>query len=243
MKKSKLYIIVFVFIILLSAFIFIDHYSRKNQISNFIVDLKCDDLIFFYKNKKGEKIKSLGNLIKHTKQIYNRELVFVMNAGMYMENNIPLGLSIIDGEIISPINRYIPQKNITNFYLKPNGIFYLTNNNEATICKTEKFKFNNVKYATQSGPLLLINGEINPIFKQDSENLNIRNGVGILDNNKVVFAISEYKINFYEFAEYFKKIGCKDALFLDGYVSQAYIPSKNLFQTGGDFGVMIGVVK
>ena len=73
--------------------------------------------------------------------------------------------------------------------------------------------------------------------------MNIRNGVGILPNNNVVFAISKTEINFYDFAEYFQQLGCKNALYLDGFVSRMYLPEKNWTQTDGNFGVLIGVTK
>ncbi|HXB14083.1 MAG TPA: phosphodiester glycosidase family protein, partial [Bacteroidia bacterium] len=76
-----------------------------------------------------------------------------------------------------------------------------------------------------------------------SKNLNIRNGVGILPDGKVVFAMSKSEINFYDFAEYFKNLGCRNALYLDGFVSRAYLPEQNWIQTDGDFGVLIGITE
>lgn len=114
--------------------------------------------------------------------------------------------------------------------------------NEATICKTEDFFDNGkIKYATQSGPMLVIDGKIHTAFTPGSTNLNIRNGVGILPNNEVVFAISKAGISFFDFATYFKNLGCKNALYLDGFVSRTYLPEKNWVQVDGDFAVMIGV--
>jgi uncharacterized protein YigE (DUF2233 family) len=59
----------------------------------------------------------------------------------------------------------------------------------------------------------------------------------------LVFAMSKKEINFYDFAKYFKDLGCKNALYLDGFVSRTYLPEKNWKQEDGDFGVIIGVVK
>ena len=129
-----------------------------------------------------------------------------------------------------------------NFYLKPNGVFYVTTTIHTVFCTTEKFKNNGkIKYATQSGPMLVIEGQIHPALKEGSTNLNIRNGVGILLGNKVIFVMSKKEINFYDFANYFKRMGCKNALYLDGFVSRTYLPSKDWIQTDGDFGVIIGV--
>jgi len=55
--------------------------------------------------------------------------------------------------------------------------------------------------------------------------------------------MSKDNINFYDFAKYFQDIGCKYALYLDGFVSRTYCPEKNWTQTDGDFGVIIGVTK
>jgi uncharacterized protein YigE (DUF2233 family) len=89
--------------------------------------------------------------------------------------------------------------------------------------------------------MLVIEGQIHPALKEGSTNLNIRNGVGILPGNKVIFAMSKQEVNFYDFANYFKSMGCKNALYLDGFVSRTYLPSKDWIQTDGDFGVIIGV--
>jgi uncharacterized protein YigE (DUF2233 family) len=89
--------------------------------------------------------------------------------------------------------------------------------------------------------MLVINGEINKVFKKGAASRNIRNGVGILPGNKILFAIAERKTSFYDFAAFFKKSGSNNALYLDGVVSRMYLPEKNWKQSGGKFGVIIGV--
>ena len=132
-----------------------------------------------------------------------------------------------------------------NFYIQPNGVFYITNgthDHKAAICRTMEFPYSDgVKFATQSGPMLVIDSSINKAFAKGSENLNIRNGVGILPDGQILFAMSKVKINFYDFAAYFQKMGCKNALYLDGFVSRMYLPEKNWIQTDGNFGVIIAV--
>ena len=101
-----------------------------------------------------------------------------------------------------------------------------------------------VKLATQSGPMLLINGATHPKFTQGSTNEKIRSGVGKINDKKVIFAITIDESNFYEFAIFFKEIfGCKDALFLDGAISQMYLKDVSPHLTGGNFGAMISVSK
>lgn len=162
-----------------------------------------------------------------------------MNAGMYTKELEAQGLFIDRQKTIVALDT---ASGGGNFYMKPNGVFYLTNNNAAVVCKTNDFKNNGtIKYATQSGPMLVIDGRIHPAFTQSSNNLNIRNGVGILPDNKVVFAISKTEINFYDFAKFFQDLGCRNALYLDGFLSRMYLPERNWLQTNGNFGVMIGV--
>ena len=194
----------------------------------------------YWKNDKQENFKSILNL-KTWLDSKHQTLLFAMNGGMYKQDNSPQGLFIENKKRVAPLDT---SNGSGNFYLKPNGVFYITTGNIPVICTTPKFNDNGqIKYATQSGPMLLIEGQIHPAFKEGSTNLNIRNGVGILPDNEIVFAMSKTEINFYDFASYFKSLGCKNALYLDGLVSRTYLPEKNWTQTDGNFGVIIGVTK
>ncbi len=55
--------------------------------------------------------------------------------------------------------------------------------------------------------------------------------------------MSKQKINFYDFANYFKQIGYENALYLDVFVSRTYLPSENWKQTDDNFGVIIAIVE
>jgi uncharacterized protein YigE (DUF2233 family) len=194
----------------------------------------------YWKDSNGKIIGSIQNLKTYV-EIGKKELKFAMNGGMYKKDQSPQGLYVQNNILLSPLDTL---SGSGNFYLKPNGVFYLTKDNQASICQTKEFVDNGqIKFATQSGPILLINGTTNPAFKKGSKNLNIRNGVGVLPDNKVVFAMSKHEVNFYDFAEFFKKMNCKYALYLDGFISRAYLPEANWKQLDGHFGVMIGVVK
>lgn len=195
----------------------------------------------FWKDGQGNILRSLKNLnaFVHSK---NKTLRFAMNGGMYLKDNSPQGLFIYEGTMTTPLDT---SSGFGNFYLKPNGVFYIAMGNEAMICKTENFPedAHTIKWATQSGPMLLIDGKIHPAFIKGSSNLNIRNGVGILPDGRVIFAMSKHKVNFYDFATFFKNQHCDNALYLDGFVSRTYLPEKNWKQMDGNFGVMIGVTE
>ncbi len=206
----------------------------------YTVDPKKQDLQLYWKNEKGVILNSLQNLKTYVES-KGQNLKFAMNGGMYQEDFSPLGLFIQNGKVVKSLNR---AKAKGNFYLKPNGVFYITNNNDAFVNTTDEFKNDGtIKFATQSGPMLVINGKIHPSFTEGSANLNIRNGVGILPNKQIIFAMSKTGINFYDFAKYFQKLGCTNALYLDGFVSRMYLPEKNWTQLNGQFGVIIGVTE
>lgn len=214
-------------------------FDSDSDFVTYIADPKTQNIKLYWKNDQSQNFKSIQNL-KLGLEKKNKKLEFAMNAGMYKKDGSPQGLYIENRKTLSPLDSSNANG---NFYLKPNGIFYITDKNIAGISITEKFNSKNIKYATQSGPMLIIDGKIHPVFKAESTNLNIRNGVGILPNNKIVFAMSKKEINFYDFANYFKKLGCKNALYLDGFVSRTYCVKDNWLQTDGNFGVMIGITK
>ena len=211
------------------------------RIVSHVVDPLSSELRLYHKDKNGTIFKSFANLKKYLGE-QNKTLEFAMNGGMYMEDSTPLGLYVQEHRIIKKINRV--QKAYGNFYIQPNGIFFITKDKNAYIKPTKDFHYKKyVKYATQSGPMLVIDGKINSKLKKGSLYTHIRNGVGILPDGKVLFAISKGLINFYDFAEFFQKNGCKNALYLDGAVSQIYLPPDYKGGEYSQFGVIIAEVK
>lgn len=205
------------------------------------VDPKKGKLVFYWKDQSGKIYGSLQNL-KQSLDSANQELLFAMNGGMYKKDRSPQGLFIQYGALLQPVENR--NTGYGNFYLQPNGIFYLTEDKEAHIIKTADFKIKEtVKYATQSGPMLLIDGKYHKKLIKGSTNLHVRNGVGMLPDGQVLFAMSKEKVNFYDLATLFKQRGCKNALYLDGFVSRTYLPAQEWRQLDGDFGVIIGEIK
>lgn len=236
---KKIIVLVTFLLVLYSCFTLFQKVPTENFVT-YKVNPTKETVSFYWKNENNLNFGSLGNL-KNWLALKDKELIFATNGGMYSKDFSPQGLFI---------ENYIKKTSLDtttgkgNFYLKPNGVFYITKQNKAYISKTENFEYSeNIKYATQSGPMLIANDKIHNAFTKDSKNLNIRNGVGILDNGDIIFVMSKKEINFYDFATYFKDLGCKNALYLDGFVSRTYLPKENWIQTDGNFGVIIGVTK
>lgn len=206
----------------------------------YAVDPRLQDLQLYWKDDRGQILSSIQNL-KNFVEGQQKTLVFAMNAGMFNPDHEPQGLFIQHGKQVTPLDTLSGEG---NFYLKPNGVFYLKTDSTAVICRTERFQADSqVAYATQSGPMLVIDGKLHPVFKKGSPNLHIRNGVGILPDGRAVFVMSKTPVNFYDFATYFIDLGCKNALYLDGSVSRTYCPAQRWTQTDGRFGPMIGVTQ
>ena len=146
------------------------------------------------------------------------DVVFAMNAGMFLPDGMPQGLYIEAGQTVAPL--VTRDGGNTNFYLKPNGVFAVTDHS-ASVVTTDDFRPTpDTSYATQSGPMLVIKGALHPKFSENGTSLYVRNGVGVRADGKVVFAISLSEISFGRFARLFRDaLECPNALYLDGFIS------------------------
>ena len=214
----------------------------------YIANLDSEQIRMHLFNHGKQKYYSLG-AVKERLLNDKLEPLMITNGGMYTKSNEPVGLYIESGSNIS--YRLDTSKRVSdeNFYLYPNGVFYIDSNNIAHINTTDYFfklqqegKVNPIS-ATQSGPMLVIDGKLHDKFSPGSQNEKIRSGVGLVNKKTVVFLITLDESNFYNFATVFKDIfSCKDALFLDGAISQMYLKNINPV-VGGNFGPIISVTK
>jgi uncharacterized protein YigE (DUF2233 family) len=150
-------------------------------------------------------------------------LKFAMNGGMYEDDQTPVGLLIQAGRQLKPL---ATGSSWGNFGLLPNGVFYI-DQGRVGVMETSAFAASGKTpfYATQSGPMLVIDGALHPAFLIDSTSLKSRNGVGVSMEGKAVFAVSDGPVRFHDFATLFRDVlGCRNALFLDGSISSLYVP-------------------
>lgn len=206
------------------------------------VDPRTDALRLFLDAPSGEKFGQFSS-IDNTLQEDGKVLAFAMNAGMYHDDRAPVGLYIEDGQ---EIMRVIPNAGPGNFGLLPNGVFCIREN-RADVIETLTYAATppECRHATQSGPMLVIDGDLHPRFLADSTSRYVRNGVGTSeDGSRVVFVISDQAVTFHEFGRIFRDdLGLPQALFFDGSVSRLHAPQLGRSDFGRWMGPIVGVVE
>ncbi len=170
-------------------------------------------------------------------------VVFAMNAGMYDEDGKPIGYYVENKQRLKKLNR---KKGGGNFHLLPNGVFSVDKDGWH-IRTTDEFADTITKrpyYATQSGPMLLINGELNPNISENGVSVNIRNGVCIGADASAHFVISESAVSFGRLARMMRdQLKCTNALYFDGTVSSLWYPAGDRIDSGASLGPLIVVKK
>ncbi len=217
-----------------------------NSFDAFVVKVKKSDLRFFWNHPDTSIAYRNFYQLKHTaEKKFDRELIFATNGGMFEPDGSPKGLYIEAGDTLVPLDTISGRVGYLNFYLQPNGVFYIDPAGAAHVMTTQKFIQKNpeAQYATQSGPMLVIDNKIHPAFTRGSRNKYIRSGVGIIDSDHIVFIISNKPVNFFDFATLFRDyFGCSNALYLDGAISKMYLPSLKREKLDGNFGPIIGIM-
>jgi uncharacterized protein YigE (DUF2233 family) len=168
-------------------------------------------------------------------------LGFAMNAGMYHRDLAPVGLYIENGVEQSAI---VTSDGPGNFGLLPNGVFCIGDRFRVIESLAFQAEAPACRFATQSGPMLVLNGDLHPKLLPGSDSTYVRNGVGVsADGSRAIFAISDDRVNFHSFARLFRdELGLSDALYFDGNISRLYAPELNRHDAGFPMGPIVGTV-
>lgn len=205
------------------------------------VDTTTDHLRLFLNDSDGANLGQFYR-IENQAAAQGKTLSFAMNAGMYHANRSPVGHYIEDGETQM---RVIPNAGPGNFGLLPNGVLCITDT-RAEVIETLRYLAQTplCRDATQSGPMLVIDGALHPRFLIDSTSRFIRNGVGTsADGTHAVFVISNRTVSFHEFGRFFRDyLKLPQALYFDGKVSRIFAPQLGRSDAGFAMGPIVGVV-
>ena len=206
------------------------------------VDLSTDNLRLFLYDDDGAVFGQFS-AIERELRTKGLRLGFAMNAGMYHNDRAPVGHYVENGE---EVMRVLPNAGPGNFGLLPNGVLCIRDS-RVDVIETLRFvdQAPECAYATQSGPMLVIDGELHPRFLVDSTSRYVRNGVGTsADGKRAVFAISDSPVTFHEFGRLYRDhLDMPNALFLDGNISRLYAPDLNRSDFGFSLGPIVGTVE
>ena len=204
------------------------------------VDLRRHTVRLYWTRSDGTPYAYLSALPRDLEGGAGR-LLFATNAGMFDSKLKPVGLYVEQGRELVHANT---KSGWGNFHMMPNGIFYISAD-RAAVAETQTFlkQRPQADLATQSGPMLVINGRLHPRFDRRGTSLKTRNGVGVRADGKVIFVISQEAVSFDAFARLFRDgLKCPNALFLDGgSASSLYAPTLNHTSNIVPLGPMLAV--
>ncbi|MEP3348138.1 MAG: phosphodiester glycosidase family protein [Litoreibacter sp.] len=197
-------------------------------------------LDLWLKDSDGFVIGEFFDLETHVAE-QGQTLTFAMNGGMYHADRRAVGLYVSGFQQEAPI---VTREGPGNFALLPNGVFCVADQ-KAQVTESRKFAANppNCRIATQSGPMLVIDGNLHPKFTPDSTSKKRRNGVGVDTNGHTHFAVSNGFVRFHDFATLYRDVlDSPNALFLDGTVSRLHSNADGRSDPGARMGPIIGQV-
>ena len=204
-------------------------------------DAARDELRLVVEGPDGAPLRSLAAMEAALGPDADR-VRFAMNAGMYDEAGRPIGLYVEEGEEKQRLNT---AEGPGNFHLLPNGVFAVDGDGAVSVTPAERFREEvpEPRWATQSGPMLLIDGKLHPKFDENGTSQLVRNGVGACGPGTAWFAMSEAGISFGRFARFFRdELGCENALFLDGSVSSLWDPGAGRQDPFSELGPMVVIL-
>jgi uncharacterized protein YigE (DUF2233 family) len=202
------------------------------------IDPAAEDVRVWLRDDAG-RILGTFDRVNERLAAEGRALGIAMNAGMYHQDRRPVGLYVENGTEAAAI---VTREGPGNFGMLPNGVLCLGDGTAAVI-ESRRFAVDRpaCRFATQSGPMLVIDGALHPRFIPGSDFVNIRNGAGVAPDGALWLVISNGPVNFHDFARLFRdELGTPNALYLDGSVSRLYRRDTGRHDLGFPLGPIIG---
>ena len=180
----------------------------------------------------GDDSGAYGTLGAFARTVDVSTIAFAMNGGAFRDDLSPRGYLVASGERLSELDR---GSGDGNFYMKPNGVFF-GSAGKWQVLSTEAF-FSTVRdrprFGTQSGPMLLVGGELGEAINANGNSRTVRNAVGVDARGRAHFVISGAPISYGQLARYMRdELAVTDALFLDFNSSALWDPANGRLDEG-----------
>jgi uncharacterized protein YigE (DUF2233 family) len=205
------------------------------------VDLDRARIQMHWRDANGRPYRR-ASILTDSLSAAGERVIAVVNSGIYTPQDAPKGLHVERGRAIVPLNT--TDSTSGNFFRpRPNGVFAVMNDGTARIVRrgAAAALVPRMSEATQSGPRLLENGQ--PVLRFADTPLR-RTAVCVAAPRRVIIAVSRDPVSLNDLTALFRdRLGCRDALFLDGGAVQALVaPAQGIAMETGRFVGFIAVV-
>lgn len=177
-------------------------------------DLRRARVQLHWKDERGRPFGSPTALARWLEGRGER-VIAVANAGIYTPESTPKGLHAERGRVVVPLNT--TDSTGGNFFRpRPNGVFAVLDDGTAAIVRSDRVgaRLPRIAEATQSGPRLLERGAAVTRFGDVPLP---RTAIGVASPTDVFLVVSEDPVSLNDLAALFReRLGCREALFLDG---------------------------
>ena len=205
-----------------------------------VCDNKGGELLLYAAGKGDIPLRSFAELARRPGA---NKVAFAMNAGMFDDAGRPIGLAAPTHGGGHPISL---KDGPGNFHMKPNGVFLVNAGGRPAIYRADRMpQFRAApRLATQSGPMLVIDGKLHPKFERDGTSRLVRNGVGVTADARALFVISEDAVSFGKLARFFRdRLKTPNALYFDGSVSSLWDPANGRQDSHAPLGPILVALK
>lgn len=145
-------------------------YTKLSGANGFIHAFRIDPKLFNFQLTADQTPSSLHTLMNKS------GAVLAVNGGYFSPELKPLGLRVSNGQILSNL------RPITWW-----GVFYLRNSEPNIVSQREFRLSNNIDFAIQAGPRLVVDGEVPKLAPGNDD----RTAIGITRNGKIILLATE----------------------------------------------------
>jgi uncharacterized protein YigE (DUF2233 family) len=116
-----------------------------------VVEARPEQVRVVWKDGEGRQLRTFPEVVAFLES-RGEKVAMLMNGGIFEPGGVPSGLLVQDGKELCPVNR---RRGRGNFYLQPNGVFYVGGSGAGVVRTDEWPVAGEVRCAVQSGPLLM----------------------------------------------------------------------------------------
>lgn len=161
-------------------------------------------------------------------------MLLATNGGLF--DGAPIGLHYEDGRAVRGLSLDTappPGQKPGNFYYLPNAVLYQDRAGNVAIRDSRRMRgrLGQVRDGTQSGPALVLRGVVHPVARPPNRGVAHQNRVAacVLGPRELAIVFVRQPSTFPRLARFLVgRLGCRDAVFLDGTVPGLYVPGQGI---------------